>query len=209
MSILCSALAGYRAMTPQEVAEARLVFEDSLDYDHIFFAVDDITNDIIFGLQDWFRNETDSRAFVTNSLVNFDVDDGLSRRTMIHELTHVWQYQQEGSAYLADAVYAQATGDGVGDSGYNYGYSEENTTATQITIPKDFGTGEEDGPAGELRGDGGEDDLAAGPAAATWAGLNPEMQAQVVMHWYVRQVLTTPPMDATAWQPYVDLVRAA
>ncbi len=29
------------------------------------------------------------------------------------------------------------------------------------------------------------------------------------MHWYVRSVLTTPPMDATAWQPYVELVRAA
>ena len=128
---------------------------------------------------------------------------------MIHELTHVWQYQHTGSQYLADAVYAQATGDGVGDSGYNYGYSEENTAATQITIPKDFGGGTESGPKGDLRGDGGEDDLAAGPAATTWDGLNPEMQAQVVMHWYVRQVLTTPAMDAKAWQPYVDLVRAA
>ena len=31
---------------------------------------------------------------------------------MIHELTHVWQYQHNGSTYLADAVFAQATGDG-------------------------------------------------------------------------------------------------
>ncbi len=207
VSILCSMLAGYRAMTPQEVAEARLVFEDALDYDHIFFAVDDITNDIIFGLQDWFRGETASRAFVTNSLVNFDVDDGLSRRTMIHELTHVWQYQQEGSAYLADAVYAQATGDGVGDSGYNYGYREQ--ASPTVTIPKDFAGAEETGPVGDWTGEDGQDDL-AGPAATTWAGLNPEMQAQVIMHWYVRKVLESQSdADVAPWQPYVDLVRAA
>jgi len=207
VSILCSLLAGYRGMTAEEEAEARLVFADSLDYDHIFFAVDDITNEIIFGLQDWFRGEPDSRAFVTNSLVNFDVDDGLSRRTMIHELTHVWQYQQEGSAYLADAVYAQATGDGVGDSGYNYGYREQ--ASPTVTIPKDFAGAEETGPVGDWMGEEGQDDL-AGPAATTWAGLNPEMQAQVIMHWYVRKVLENQSdAEVAPWQPYVDLVRAA
>ena len=167
VSILCSLLAGYRGMTAQEEAEARLVFADSLDYDHIFFAVDDITNDIIFGLQDWFRGEPDSRAFVTNSLVNFDVDDGLSRRTMIHELTHVWQYQQEGSAYLADAVYAQATGDGVGDSGYNYGYRGAGLAPRSPSRRTSAGH-RGAGPVGDSMGEGGEDDL-AGPAATTWA----------------------------------------
>ena len=207
VSILCSLLAGYRAMTPQEVAEARLVFDDALDYDHIFFAVDDVTNDIIFGIQDWVSGNSDSRAFVTDSLVNFDVDEGLSRRTMIHELTHVWQYQHTGSQYLADAVFAQATGDGVGDSGYNYGYREQ--ASPTVTIPKDFGTATETGPVGDWMGEEGQDDL-AGPAAATWDGLNPEMQAQVIMHWYVRKVLEgQTDAEVAPWQPYVDLVRAA
>lgn len=207
VSILCSTLAGYRAMTPQEVAEARLVFGDALDYDHIFFAVDDITNEVIFGVQDWFSTSTESRAFVTDSLVNFNVDEGLSRRTMMHELTHVWQYQHNGSAYLADAVYAQATGDGVGDTGYNYGYREQATPT--VVIPKDFGIATEEGPVGEWMGEEGDDDL-GGPAAATWAGLNPEMQAQVIMHWYVRKILEgQTDAEVAPWQPYVDLVRAA
>jgi hypothetical protein len=207
VSILCSLLAGYRAMTAQEIAEARLVFDDALDYDHIFFAVDDVTNEIIFGIQDWVSGNSDSRAFVTDSLVNFDVDEGLSRRTMIHELTHVWQYQHTGSQYLADAVFAQATGDGVGDSGYNYGYREQ--ASPTVTIPKDFGTATESGPVGEWMGEEGQDDL-AGPAASTWDDLNPEMQAQVIMHWYVRKVLEgQSDAEVAPWQPYVDLVRAA
>jgi len=197
-------------MTDQEIAEARIVFEDALDYDHIFFAVDDITNDIIFGVQDFFTGNPNSRAFVTNSLVNFDADEGvgLGRRTMIHELTHVWQYQTSGSQYFADAIYAQATGDGVGDSGYNYGYVETVDTTPRVTIPEDWSGATERGPIGDWTGEGGADDLA--PDGSTWPTLNPEMQAQVIMHWYVRKVLQArPDPDVAPWQPYVEIVRAA
>ena len=65
---------------------------------------------------------------------------------MIHELTHVWQYQQNGSAYLADAVYAQATGDGVGDSGYNYGY--RGAGRSHGHHPEGLRTGTENGAGG-------------------------------------------------------------
>jgi hypothetical protein len=205
ISILLSLLGSYRAMTEQEKAEARLVFEDALDYDHIFFATDDVLNDVIFGIQDFLRGSPESRAFVTDSLVNFDVDDGFMRHTMIHELTHVWQYQTSGSQYLADAVFAQATGDGVGDSGYNYGYDEG---AAAVTIPKDFVGGTFTADGGDLEGVGGEDDLVA--AAGDFGSFNPEMQGQIVMHWYVRKVLLgQTDAQVAPWQPYVDLVRAA
>jgi len=192
-------------MTPQEKDEARLVFDDALDLEHIYFSVDDILNDVIFGVQDFFTGNSASRAFVTNSLVNFDVDDGLRRSTMIHELTHVWQYQKQGTAYLADAVFAQATGDGVGDSGYNYGYDEP---AADITIPSDWTGGTFADERGKLMGEGGADDLVAD--AGNFGTFNPEMQAQVIMHWYVRKILLgQSDAEVAPWQPYVDLVRAA
>lgn len=37
----------------------------------------------------------------------------------IHELTHVWQYQNFGAGYIAAALYAQKT-----PAGYNYAYTE-------------------------------------------------------------------------------------
>src|SRR5205085_9409057 len=184
ISIVLSTLGGYRPMTAQERTEAQLVFEDALDYDHIYFSVDDIMNDIIFGIQDFFSGHPESRAFVTDSLVNFDVDDGLRRSTMIHELTHVWQYQTSGSEYLADAVYAQATGDGVGDSGYNYGYDE---SAPGVVLPIDWSGNTITENGGDAIGVGGEDDLAA--AHGDFDSFNPEMQAQIVMHWYARKIL--------------------
>ena len=40
--------------------------------------------------------------------------------------------------------------------------------------------------------------------------FNPEMQGQIVMHWYVRNVLLgQSDAEVAPWQPYVDLVRAA
>ena len=205
ISILLNTLGTYRPMTQQEIDDARQVFEDSLDYDHIWFATSDILNDIIFGIQDFVRDNPDSRAFVTNSLVNFDPDDGFDRSTMIHELTHVWQYQTSGSTYLADAVFAQATGAGVADDAYNYGYE---TTNTFLPIPVDYAGTTEQRQRGQLTGEGAQDELAA--AAGNLAGFNPEQQGQIVMHYYVRKVLLgRPAADWAPWQPYVDVVRAA
>ncbi|HVT27906.1 MAG TPA: DUF4157 domain-containing protein [Lacipirellulaceae bacterium] len=40
---------------------------------------------------------------------------GLNTETLIHELTHVWQYENAGAIYMPQALHAQATG------GYDYG----------------------------------------------------------------------------------------
>ena len=113
---------------------------------------------------------------------------------MIHELTHVWQYQQQGSPYLADAVFAQATGDGVGDSGYNYGYRRAGRADGHHPEGLRRG-GTETGAGGELHGRGRRRTTSRADAPRPGHGLNPEMQAQVIMHWYVRKVLLGP--DAT------------
>ena len=126
---------------------------------------------------------------------------------MIHELTHVWQYQTNGSTYLADAVFAQATGDGDFDDAYNYGYVDVGG-AGNVTVPVDYAGTTDTFDAGQMTGEGGQDDL--GAAAGNFAGFNPEQQGQIVMHYYVRKVLLNrPAADWAPWQPYIDVVRAA
>jgi hypothetical protein len=119
VALLLNNLASYRPMTEDEKAVARLVYEDALDYDRIYFAEEDLVNQIIFGIQDAVRDNPDSRAFVTMNLVNFDPKDEFANETMIHELCHVWQAEMEGPFYMAEAIHAQMT-----DEGYNYGYDD-------------------------------------------------------------------------------------
>ena len=113
VSILLRTLGSYRKMTAQEIAEAKLVFGNTLDYDRIYFAAESLVNDIIFGIQDFFTKNPESRAFVTDTLVNFDVDEGIERHTMIHELTHVWQFEVTGPFYMSEAIHAQVARGGL------------------------------------------------------------------------------------------------
>jgi hypothetical protein len=200
VSILFRLLASYRPMTSQEIADARTVFGDKLDYSKIFFASESLANDIVFGVQDFVSGNPESRAFVSNNLVNFDVDEGIKRHTMIHELTHVWQAEFTGPFYMSEAIHAQVLG-----SGYNYGYIE---SVGSTTIPIDYvGTTELVDDGSEL-GEGGQDDLAA--ANGDFDAFNREQQGQILMHYFVRKVLLTRPQaDWAPWQPYVDFVQAA
>ncbi|MBW3593712.1 MAG: hypothetical protein KY396_08460, partial [Actinobacteria bacterium] len=200
VSILLRMLASYRPMTPQESADAKIVFGNSLDYGSIYFASESLLNDIIFGIQDFFSGNPESRAFVTNTLVNFDVDEGIERHTMIHELTHVWQFEVTGPFYMSEAIHAQ-----VGGAGYNYGYVENGGT---VTIPVDYAGTEKEIGAGSSTGLGAEDELNA--AAGNFGAFNREQQGQILMHYFVRRVLLNrPASDYAPWQPYVDVVRAA
>lgn len=180
INILLSTIGGYRAMTTPEIDTAKLIYGSSLDYSRIFFAQDSVANKIIFGIQDWKREREDSRAFVTNSLINFDVDDGpLSPETMIHELCHVWQYEHSGSFYMAKAIFAQSQwGDG-----YEYGdkLGLENAINNNPTMSLN----------------------------EVFETFNPEQQAKIIEDYYVKkhidQVLES---DYATWQPFQQLVYA-
>jgi hypothetical protein len=134
VALLLNNLASYRPMTQQEIQTAQLVYQDALDYDRIYFAEEDLTNQIIFGIQDAVRDNPDSRAFVTMNLVNFDPKDDFDNQTMIHELCHVWQAEMEGPFYMAEAIHAQMT-----DEGYNYGYTNSETGAGAETALQNAG----------------------------------------------------------------------
>jgi hypothetical protein len=201
VSILLRLLGSYRHMTPQEIAEAKIVFGNTLDYDNIYFASESLLNDIIFGVQDFVSKNPESRAFVTDTLVNFDVDEGIERHTMIHELTHVWQFAVTGPFYMSEAIHAQVAG-----AGYNYGYDEG---VSNVTIPVDYAGKTKKLDAGETTGLGAEDKLDPVPAKK-FEAFNREQQGQITMHYFVRRVLQgRPPAEYAAWQPYIDIVRAA
>jgi hypothetical protein len=187
ISILLNTLGSYRPMRADEIVQARLVYGDTFDYSTIYFSQESLLNEIIFGIQDWASGEKNSRAFVSNTLINFDVNDGdIEYDTMIHELCHVWQYNDTGAFYMSEAIHAQTFGDG-----YNYGYSDNKN------------------------GEGGEDDLFNAinnhsnlDTREVFDIFNKEQQAQIIMHYYVRRYRSNPSANYDAWEPFQALVYA-
>ena len=210
IAILFEMLGTYRPLTEQEKADAREVFGTSIDLDNTFIACEGVLNTIVFGVQDFFSqlskgnfsnltDETDSRAFVTGNLINFDVDEDFDRPTFIHELTHVWQNQHRGPVYLSHAIAGQIM------DGYNYGY---NTNDHSITIPDAYYDGRsEDYSEGYITGEGGADELLN--ADGNFKTFNPEQQGQIAMHYFVRKVLLgQDPSEYAPWQTYADVLQA-
>jgi hypothetical protein len=210
ISALFNLLGSYRPMRSDEIADGRAAFGNSLDYQLIFLATEDPLNEIIFGVQDFFTGNPESRAFVTSNLINFDVDDGeIDRPTLVHELTHVWQNREVGGIYMAEAIIAQATN----DDAYNYGYdnfavADDDSLDIQDRFDGSFTNYT---ALGSIMGEGGEAALI--DAGGNFNSFNREQQGQIMMHWFVRTQLeirdqdgnlVTP--DATAWEPYQEFV---
>jgi phage-related protein len=177
ISILLSTLGTYRAMTDVEIQEARLIYGNTFDYARIYFSQESLLNDILFGIQDWLNENPNSRAFVTNTLVNFDVNDGpLDFPTMIHELCHVWQFEDEGPFYMAEAVHAQVWG-----AGYQYG----GEAGLQNAINNNLGLSIEE----------------------VFETFNPEQQASIIQDYYTRRYVDSrPPEEYASWQPFQEIV---
>jgi hypothetical protein len=205
---LLQTLISFRPLAAEERADARTVFGDSVDLDRVFITTESFQNDIIFGIQDFFTENPDSRAFVTMNVINFDVDDtdtialanglrSLQRPTFIHEMTHIWQAQNTGAFYLTEAIHGQVT------DGYNYGYDE---SLPFISVPVDHNGGTDSLNEGFITGEGAVPELAA--ANGNLEQFNPEQQGQIIMHYFVRRfLLGRPANDWAPWQPYVDAVR--
>ena len=89
-----------RGMTSEEIAVARSVFGDSIPYDQV--RLDE--HSLMAGI---------GRTHVTGTIINSTKD--LNDDEMIHELTHVWQYVNDGLVYIPEAIAAQS------GEGYDYG----------------------------------------------------------------------------------------
>lgn len=92
-----------RELTGAEKARARLIFGGGIDYNLV--RVDDRA---LLG-----------PAFTRREYVSFHIINGwggIRDATLIHEMTHVWQYSNMGAIYMPKAIGAQAS-----TEGYDYG----------------------------------------------------------------------------------------
>ena len=204
--VLMNLLNGFRHLSAAELADVELVFGDSVDFDHVYIATDSPTNRIFFGIQDFFTGEPQSRAFTTGNLINFDAGDGpIERFTLVHEMTHVWQNQNVGPIYMAHAIADHVRlGD---DASYNYGYLDSSASAT-ITLPNALYDGSSkdvfDGPGIGV----GAEAVVHGKPADRFMDFGPEMQGQMMMHYFTRKVLLGRPQNDYADVGEIRTVRA-
>lgn len=64
----------------------------------------------------WPVKKGRAMAYVSLHTINFQ--NNIPDTTLVHEMTHVWQYKIHGSVYIIEALYAQRWG-----GGYDYGGS--------------------------------------------------------------------------------------
>jgi Ca2+-binding RTX toxin-like protein len=90
-----------RGMSSEEIELARGVFGNSIPYELV--RLDELS--LMAGI---------GRTHVTGYIINST--ESLDDRTLIHELTHVWQYVQDGLVYIPEAIAGQSS-----DEGYGFG----------------------------------------------------------------------------------------
>ena len=56
------------------------------------------------------------RAYTLGNTIRFPTGATVDLATLVHETTHVWQYQTKGAGYISDSIWHQATG---GQAAYN------------------------------------------------------------------------------------------
>ena len=132
------------------------------------------------GLLDIVFRLNNDRAFVLFHTINLPPGDGLD--VVVHELTHVFQYETVGSLYLGQAIHAQNTG------GYEYGIDNSQSEASRVA--------------------GLQQRRASGE---TFSSLNREQQGQVAQDYY-KWVITpgraTTHATTLAFQPFIDDLKA-
>ena len=101
-STVLEVFGGHRPLSAEERKEAEKIFGVSIDLSRIKIAVASIPADIILAFNG-------GRPFTTMYVINFRSGATISMKTLIHELTHVWQAKVTGPIYAVDALHAQLT----------------------------------------------------------------------------------------------------
>jgi hypothetical protein len=94
-----------RSMTEWEIRQAKRVFGNAINYGSVTIADGSVSSKIA---------SVGGYARTIGNVINFPTGSSRSMAFMIHELTHVWQYQKTGVSYIAKALWAQVT------EGYSY-----------------------------------------------------------------------------------------
>jgi hypothetical protein len=90
-----------RNLTTIEELLLRSIFKDSVDYEEIQIG----TTNIGVG----------GRPYTLANTIRIPPGADFNTRTLVHETTHVWQYQTKGSGYISDSLWHQA----IDKSAYN------------------------------------------------------------------------------------------
>ena len=94
-----------RSMTEWEIRQARRVFGAAIDYTEVTIADGSVSAKVA---------SAGGYARTIGNVINFPTGWSRNMALMIHELTHVWQYQTTGWTYAPAALWAQVT------EGYSY-----------------------------------------------------------------------------------------
>ncbi len=154
-----------RKLTPAEIAASKMVHGPGL-IPYNLIRVDD--NSII--------TKFSGGVPVTTMHVIHSPKGGILMSTMVHELTHVAQYEAVGAVYMAEAVHAQATMGRSGGRGSGSAYDYE-----------------KDGPLASQRA-----------AGRKFKDLNREAQAQLVQDYYRGMVGSFSVVPKADYQPFID-----
>jgi hypothetical protein len=178
-----------RPLSALEIAQARTVFGDGLDYTQAFVhenaswpdAIDaigarlqnrmrykDEHNAITLGRTSYFpvTLKTDAAALAANNLSDFS--------WLIHELTHQWQYRRLGWSYLFSALSSQLR---LGRKAYDY---REGADSPQAALQ------------------------AARTAGRTLSHFNMEQQGDLARDYYLRSRWGE---SCEAWEPFIQEMR--
>lgn len=93
----------YRKLSNKELAQARKIFGWSIELHQVKICVGSLPVEII----NWFNKD---RPFTTMNLINFAPGTVVDLGTLIHELTHVWQSENDGPIYAVEAIREQISG---------------------------------------------------------------------------------------------------
>jgi len=123
-----------RSLSSHEIVEAQLVFAASVVYERVAIIEEVAWPNWVGRIGSWIsRTEAPKYNAVTlGNTLNFPrglrtdipadpVGSINDMAWLIHELTHVWQYQHFGIAYLPQGIWAHLR---YGSEAYNYGYEQ-------------------------------------------------------------------------------------
>jgi hypothetical protein len=123
-----------RSVTAFEQSEAKLVFGTSIDFARVMIIEDASWPDSVARVAAQLSGSQppSHNAITLGNRMYFPLELRTNKQPfdsgavsdmawLVHELTHVWQYQHRGPVYLLQAVWAQIT---LGPEAYSYGWEQ-------------------------------------------------------------------------------------
>jgi hypothetical protein len=107
-----------RPLTSSELSDAKLIFGDSIDYTKVLVDGGSVGS---VGASRTIGNTVHLTSNLFKAGTSETTTEG--KRILVHELTHVWQYQHQGWTYAPKAIWAQlkaAVGDGDRNGAYDW-----------------------------------------------------------------------------------------